>query len=69
MKNDICCKDGSTFNDEGLKNNDIVFLANEIEMLKLCGNGDILVKGKLIENDKEVVSALRGFIAGVKDGD
>tara|TARA_R110000868_G_scaffold186495_1_gene428954 strand:+ start:475 stop:594 length:120 start_codon:yes stop_codon:yes gene_type:complete len=25
-------------------------------------NGDILVKGKLIENDKEVVDALRKFL-------
>ena len=31
-------------------------------ILKLCENGDILVKGKLIENDKEVVDAMREFL-------
>lgn len=31
-------------------------------ILKLCPNGDIFVKGKLIENDIEVVEALREFI-------
>jgi hypothetical protein len=34
------------------------------EILKLCENGDIFVKGKLAENDKEVVDALREFIKG-----
>ena len=32
------------------------------EILKLCGNGDIFVKGRLAENDKEVVDALREFL-------
>ena len=32
------------------------------EILKLCTNGDIFVKGKLIENDIEVVDALREFL-------
>jgi hypothetical protein len=32
------------------------------EIIKLCNNGDIFVKGKLIENDKEVVDALREFL-------
>lgn len=32
------------------------------EILKLCQNGDIFVKGKLAENDKEVVDALREFL-------
>lgn len=31
-------------------------------ILELRGNGDILVKGKLIENDKEVVDAMREFL-------
>ena len=39
--------------------------SNGEEVLKLCGNGDILVKGKLIENDKEVVDALREFLKGI----
>jgi hypothetical protein len=34
------------------------------EILKLCENGDIFVKGKLAENDKEVVDALREFLRG-----
>jgi hypothetical protein len=34
------------------------------EILKLCENGDIFVKGKLAENDKEVVNALREFLKG-----
>ncbi len=34
------------------------------ETLKLCENGDIFVKGKLIENDKEVVDAMREFLVG-----
>jgi hypothetical protein len=32
------------------------------EILKLCENGDIFVKGRLAENDKEVVDALREFL-------
>jgi len=32
------------------------------EILKLCENGDIFVKGRLAENDKEVVAALRDFL-------
>lgn len=34
-----------------------------IELISLKRNGDIYVKGKLIENDKEVVDALREFVA------
>ena len=34
------------------------------EILKLCENGDIFVKGRLAENDKEVVDALRDFLRG-----
>ena len=33
-------------------------------ILELKANGDILVKGKLIENDKQVVDALREFLKG-----
>lgn len=35
-------------------------------ILVLKGNGDIFVKGKLIENDKEVVDALREFVKKIK---
>jgi hypothetical protein len=35
---------------------------NTEPFIKLCENGDIFVKGKLIENDKEVVDAMREFL-------
>ena len=45
------------------QSNTIIFSTNvDNEMIKLCDNGDILVKGKLIENDKEVVNAMREFL-------
>jgi len=31
-------------------------------MLKLCKNGDIYIRGKLIENDKEVVDGMRDLL-------
>jgi hypothetical protein len=30
--------------------------------ITLCENGDIFIKGKLIENDKEVVEGMREFL-------
>lgn len=47
-----------------LESNTITFthLGVEVPILKLCPNGDIFVKGKLIENDKEVVDGLREFL-------
>jgi hypothetical protein len=47
--------------------NTILFLQGDKsnqEILKLCENGDIFVKGRLAENDKEVVDALREFLKG-----
>jgi len=44
--------------------NDIRFVIGDTDILKLCENGDIYVNGTLAENDKEVVEALRIFIAG-----
>jgi hypothetical protein len=42
---------------------DTVYFSNERkEMLKLCPNGDIFVYGRLADNDKEVVDALREFL-------
>ena len=43
---------------------DIIFSLNygELEMVRLCVNGDIRVKGKLIENDKKLVNGLREFL-------
>lgn len=37
------------------------------EILKLCENGDIFVKGRLAENDKQVVDALREFLKGQRE--
>jgi hypothetical protein len=34
----------------------------EEPFITLCENGDIFVKGKLIENDIEVVDAMREFL-------
>jgi hypothetical protein len=52
--------------DPTLTSNNISFMStidkNYTEILKLCSNGDIFVKGKLIENDKEVVDAMREFL-------
>jgi len=31
-------------------------------IIKLCANGDIFVKGKLIENDLELVEGMREFL-------
>lgn len=46
-----------------IKSNTIQFFTNENnEIIKLCDNGDIFVKGKLIENEKEVVDAMREFL-------
>jgi len=41
---------------------DTIFNSKNGEILKLCNSGDIYVRGKLIENDKEVVEALRDFL-------
>jgi hypothetical protein len=44
----------------------IVFrVGNNQEILKLDPNGDIYVKGNLVDNDKEVVEALREYLKGV----
>jgi len=45
------------------KNNIILFHTDEItEIIKLCNNGDIYIRGKLVENDKEVVNGMRDFL-------
>lgn len=45
-----------------LDSNTINFSILGEEILKLCPNGDIYVKGKLIENDKEVVDGMRELL-------
>ena len=42
--------------------NTITFSVPKQEILKFEENGDIYVKGKLIENDKEVVDGMREFL-------
>ena len=45
------------------KSPEIIFsTSNGNELVKLCDSGDIFVKGKLIEKDKEFVSAMREFL-------
>ena len=52
-----------TNNDVPVQSSNITFNASATEpILELKGNGDIFVKGKLIENDIEVVDALREFL-------
>jgi hypothetical protein len=57
---------GVQTNNSTLTSNSISFMTtthkNPTEILKLCENGDIFVKGKLVENDKEVVDAMREFL-------
>jgi len=40
----------------------IVFELNENEFIKLKGNGDIFIKGELIENDADLVQGLREWL-------
>jgi hypothetical protein len=57
-------ENGITFSLDQSPVNNLVFRSVQpsVEILKLCPNGDIFVKGKLVENDKEVVDALREFL-------
>lgn len=41
---------------------DIRFIQKNCEIIKLCVNGDIYVKGKLVENDIEVVEGMRELL-------
>jgi hypothetical protein len=45
-----------------LQPNTITFNLGKEPILELKPNGDIFVKGRLVENDKEVVNALREFL-------
>jgi len=51
--------------EQELAENAIIFNVTglDIPVLELRQNGDIIVKGKLVENDVEVVEALREFIS------
>ena len=56
-----------TISDGEIEANNIIFYVDNgsTEILKLCENGDIFVKGRLAENDKEVVQGLRDFLKAV----
>lgn len=41
---------------------DVVFVAEGVNLLELRANGDILVKGKLVENDRAVVKGMRDLL-------
>jgi len=46
-----------------LEPNTITFcFGNDEPLIKLCYNGDIFIRGKLVENDKEVVEGMREFL-------
>lgn len=49
---------------ENLAENAIIFNVDglDVPVLELRQNGDIFVKGNLVENDVQVVEALREFI-------
>jgi hypothetical protein len=55
-------------NDDDASNKpaDGLILANapSREVLRLCPNGDIFVRGSLVENDRQVVDGLREFLLG-----
>ncbi len=40
----------------------LILMLSGKEMMRFEGNGDIYVKGELVENDKEVVSRMREFL-------
>ncbi len=49
--------------DEITEDTDIAFFsAGGEEILRLCDNGNILVHGKLAENDQTVVDGMREFL-------
>lgn len=56
-----------TLTNSDIEANTIVFYVDsgKTEALKLSGNGDIYVHGRLVENDKEVVQGLRDFLKAV----
>jgi hypothetical protein len=45
--------------------NNFTFNTGSEEILKFCANGDIYIRGKLVENDKEVVQGMRDFLKTV----
>ncbi len=59
------CGGKPTKNGIKAKDGDINFVIGEDTsnpILKLCSNGDLLIKGNIAENDKSIVSAFRKFV-------
>ena len=44
--------------------NKIYFHCGDKEIIRLEPNGDIYVRGELVENDKDVVEGMRDFLRG-----
>lgn len=47
-------------------NEHMIFNVGGKEMLRLCGNGDIYIRGVLAANDQEVVDGLRAYLGAVR---
>ena len=60
-----CCGELPVAYDEVSKGT-IMFGVPAGEMIRLEPNGDIYIKGKLVENDKEVVDGMRQFLESVR---
>lgn len=44
----------------------VIFNVGGKEFIRLVGNGDIFVRGQLVENDKLLVQGLREWLSGVR---
>lgn len=40
----------------------IIFKIKDFEIMRFDPNGDIFVKGSLVENDREIIEGLRQFL-------
>jgi len=47
-----------------LKESDFCFVLGGKEVLRICANGDFYVKGKLVENDREVYEGFKVLVDG-----
>ena len=59
-------------NEDSVKNTSVIgfHIRNKIDpIIEIRDNGDILVKGKLVENDLEVVEGLREFLNKTESGE
>lgn len=60
LKSSFEVKEGILNTDMPMQN--ITFICGDREIIRLAPNGDIYIKGKLIENDRDVVEGLRHFL-------